>query len=124
MNPLFKSILTLVFSYALVADAQLNVPDQANESCIVYIPTAISPNGDGINDSFVVQQVCTLEGYQLKIYNAAQGVLYQSVDAKSAWDGQYQGDPQPEGFYTWELTFYDPRTGNRVLQRGEFALVR
>lgn len=126
MNPLFKMLLLLVLAclHSLVACAQMEVPGQDTESCIVYIPTAISPNADGINDAFQVQHVCSLEGYRLRIYDAGERMVYESRDVNSTWGGSYQGEPLPEGYYTWELTYYDARSGNRVLDRGEFALVR
>jgi gliding motility-associated-like protein len=126
MNPRFHMLLllVLVMLHATVACAQLDVPDQGGEACIVYIPTAISPNDDGINDTFSVQYACGLDGYQLRIYDDSQTLIYESEDVNATWDGTFQHEPMPEGHYSWMLTFYDPRTGNRELQKGTFVLIR
>jgi len=108
----------------MIACAQLDVPDQGGEACIVYIPTAISPNGDGINDHFSVQYVCSLDGYRLDIFDSMDRLIFQSENADATWDGTLEGEPMAEGYYTWRVTFEDPRTGLQVTQQGEFVLVR
>ena len=74
----------------------------------VFIPSAFTPNGDGLNDVFVVigdtpsaQQVD-----QLLIFNRWGGVLFENSnfplnDPAEGWDGTSRGKPIPEGVYPY-----------------------
>ncbi len=95
----------------------------------VYIPTAFSPNGDGINDYFTVFGGANVsEVIGLKIY-ARKGDL---VFAKSnfapgtealGWDGTHRSEPLNGGVYVYvaEVLFLD---GTRKTFTGEAGLVR
>lgn len=126
MNSLIK--LLIIFAWAgsgiVSACAQPDLGSQSDGPCISYIPAAISPNGDGINDLFTIQYGCELDRYLLRIYDSSDRIVYESQEAHATWDGSVQSEPQPQGYYTWELTFQDPDTGQTITQQGEFALVR
>ncbi|TAE88274.1 MAG: hypothetical protein EAY81_02960 [Bacteroidetes bacterium] len=64
------------------------------------IPNVFTPNGDGVNDEFVI----TIEHesiYDLKITNLKGEVLFESVDKNKHWDGkhQYSGNLCEPGVY-------------------------
>ena len=54
------------------------------------IPQLISPNGDGINDKFVIDGLKGFPNSQLLIFTRSGQLVYQSEDYKSDWDGRYQ----------------------------------
>ncbi|MEM6802762.1 MAG: gliding motility-associated C-terminal domain-containing protein [Bacteroidota bacterium] len=95
----------------------------SNSSCISYISPAISPNGDGINDKFRVQCICTLEDYSLQIFDASSELVYSSFKLEEAWNGEKDGTPLPQGKYSWQLE-YKVQNGDRLNQAGEFILIR
>jgi len=98
--------------------------DGEEGSCISFIPAAISPNGDGINDAFSVQCECLPEHYSIRVFNTNNKVVFQSTDIRTSWDGRFQGNPQPEGIYTYELAYRDPQGAGLVRQQGEVTLIR
>ncbi len=58
---------------------------------LFYIPSAFTPNGDGINDSFGVKG----EGigvFKLQIFNRWGELVFESDDIYKFWDGTYQGE--------------------------------
>ena len=64
------------------------------------IPNVFTPNGDGVNDEFVI----TIENeliYDLKITNLKGEVLFESLDKNKHWDGkhQYSGNLCESGVY-------------------------
>ncbi|UII24194.1 putative Ig domain-containing protein [Fulvivirga ligni] len=67
----------------------INPPEQ-------FIPDGFSPNGDGIQDAFVIQLACGLTA-QLDIFNRWGDVVYHSETYNNDWEG---GD-QP-GYADWE----------------------
>jgi gliding motility-associated-like protein len=68
----------------------------------LYIPTAFSPNNDGVNDCFSIKGV-GFEGFDFQIFNRWGNVVYSSTDENDCWDGTYNGKPVPMGAYSWRL---------------------
>ncbi len=99
------------------------------EACPVemYIPSAFSPNGDGINDEFKVFAE-NLSSYQLRIYNRWGKQIYVASQVGNGWDGtQIDGSYAPEGVYIWTITFEGiSRSGNTFTQirSGTITLIR
>jgi len=85
------------------------------ESSTVFIPEGFSPNGDGINDRFVIQQIPTGVSVDLEVFNRWGHVVYRSQNYKNDWDGianqgngvATSGSGLPEGTY-----FYVVRLSN------------
>jgi gliding motility-associated-like protein len=67
----------------------------------------ITPNGDGMNDAFVIDNIGTYPGATVTIYNRYGVVLYQSTDYKNDWKGTYNGTDVPQGTYYYTVTFKD-----------------
>ncbi len=96
----------------------------------LYIPTAFSPNGDGINDVF-----CPYGGFEairitdFQVFDRWGDTLYkldQPVafgDDKCGWDGSAKGKPLSAGTYLYAINveFID---GEQVLFAGEVTLMR
>lgn len=56
----------------------------------VYIPTAFSPNGDGINELFTVQGSNITE-FEIWIHDRWGKVVYHSTDIDEGWNGSHNG---------------------------------
>jgi len=63
------------------------------------IPTAFSPNNDGINDTWSIDVLRAFPQCVVKIYNREGQLLYTDTGYTKAWDGKYQGKPLPMGTY-------------------------
>ena len=59
---------------------------------IYYIPNAITPNGDGLNDVFNVVGLGYADMYNLKIYNRWGELLFESNKISEGWDGRFMGE--------------------------------
>ncbi|MFT2008801.1 gliding motility-associated C-terminal domain-containing protein [Pontibacter sp. 13R65] len=88
----------------------------------LFVPSAFSPNNDGLNDVFTVKGKF-YENYSIKIYNRSGQVVYQSIEPTEGWDGTYQGQSQPAGAYVYEiqLTTLD---GEKKDRKGTVTLIR
>lgn len=81
-------------------------PDTTGTSDII-IPNSFSPNGDGVNDYFVIENLKS--AFNLKIYNRWGDLLFDNSDAFVAWDGSAQAEALnktgqlPEGTYFYLL---------------------
>ncbi|KAF2516487.1 gliding motility-associated C-terminal domain-containing protein [Flavobacterium foetidum] len=77
-----------------------------------FIPDGFSPNGDGVNDSFVIKDIEFLyPDYTLEIFNRYGLGMYKGDKNKPAWDGMnYErsgiaGGIAPNGVYFYVLHF-------------------
>lgn len=90
----------------------------------VYIPTAFSPNGDGLNDVFTVVSVGIFNPVQLRVYNRWGELLYVTEDAEQmGWDGTYKGGNCPSETYLYEIV-YKNAAGKVLQNKGTFQLMR
>lgn len=60
---------------------------------------AITPNGDGVNDNWVIRNIKAFDGFELSIYNSAGDLLYRTLNYQNNWDGTFNGSPLSEGIY-------------------------
>lgn len=93
-----------------------------------FIPDGFSPNGDGVNDSFVIKDIEFLyPNYTLEIYNRYGNGMYKGDNNKPAWDGKnYEksgiaGGIAPNGVYFYVLHF---NKDNKPPQQGRLYLNR
>jgi len=92
--------------------------------CVVHVPTAFTPNGDGINDVFRVLGVEVLDQFSLRVYNRWGATVFASEDKDLGWDGSAGGVAQPSGTYVYELHFRYRLTGQTYAQGGTVVLIR
>jgi gliding motility-associated-like protein len=70
--------------------------------CLIEVPNAFSPNGDGVNDILYVYG----NGYtrmQLLIYNRHGELMFETKDPATGWDGYFNGVLQPVEVYYYYL---------------------
>jgi gliding motility-associated-like protein len=67
----------------------------------LYVPTAFTPNGDHINDIFIIKSPLKLSYYHISIYESDNILVYQSDNINLGWDGTNKGQPEPSGSYLW-----------------------
>ncbi len=72
------------------------------------IPGGFSPNGDGINDFFVIENALG-KTINLEVFNRWGNRIYRSKDYKNSWDGKttegiYVGNEVPVGTYYYIIT--------------------
>ena len=87
---------------------------QKNCDCDIIMPTAFSPNGDGVNDVYHPYIKCFPRNYQLAFFNRYGQQVFSSKDYKTLWDGKLNNSPLPSGTYYYILNFF-----NEDLQRNE-----
>ncbi len=65
----------------------------------VDIPTAFTPNGDGINDIVQVNGWGIKELVFLRIFNRFGQIIFESDNMDHGWDGSFRGKPQSSDIY-------------------------
>lgn len=65
----------------------------------------MTPNGDGINDRFVIQNIDSYPGNELKIFDRSGRLIYSKRGYLNEWDGKINGRALEEGTYYFLLDF-------------------
>jgi gliding motility-associated-like protein len=69
----------------------------------VFIPTAFTPNSDGMNDVFRVKGE-NLQNFKLLVYDRWGEKIYESSNPNEGWDGTYKGRPVQQDTYVYQVT--------------------
>lgn len=113
---------TAVIENLAVGDYTLTVSD--DDDCIVtliipieneggdciHIPTAISPNGDGANETWVIGGLEDHPNATVEIYNRWGSLLFSSNDYQNDWDGTYNGENVSAGVYYYVIKLDEETT--------------
>jgi gliding motility-associated-like protein len=97
--------------------------------CLMLMPTAFSPNGDGINDEFrpMVEPGCIVKGYTLRIYNRWGQMIYNNSSGNifsGGWDGTVKGIPADAGTYMYSVQLEAGTKSQGRLLKGDVVLIR
>ncbi|TDH25627.1 PKD domain-containing protein [Segetibacter sp. 3557_3] len=69
----------------------------------LYIPNVFSPNGDGINDTWVISNLQYFPDAKVDIFNRHGQLLFHSDGYEQPWDGTYKGAPLPVAVYYYVI---------------------
>jgi gliding motility-associated-like protein len=90
---------------------------------IIAIPSAFSPNGDGLNETFKPLIPAPVTNYSMQIFNRAGVKIFETSKSAIGWDGTYKGSPQDPAAYVYYITLVD-YTGRQETRKGTMVLVR
>lgn len=112
----------VVDSHLCSADGDFSVTRQ-NGDCAVYMPTAFSPNGDGVNDVFRAIVHDNVKDFHMQVYGRWGQLIFDSVSPERGWDGLERGKPVPAGSYLWVVTYTDSHQ-QAIKQTGSLVVIR
>jgi len=85
---------------------------------------AFTPNGDGINDKWVVTKgTGCISTIQVAVYNRYGGQVYKNDNYQNNWDGTYSGKSVADGTYYYQIK-YKLVNGNTVSSKGNVTILR
>lgn len=98
---------------------------QSIDSVIITVdiptPNAISPNGDGINDFFVIDGIERFNANAIEIFNRYGNVVFSKSPYNNDFNGKSSsGGDLPDGIYYYLLNLgvgYEPQTGYILIKR-------
>ena len=101
----------------------VNVVQQKCTDCDLYIPSAFTPNGDGLNDLFKATSYCNFSDFDLQIFNRWGEKIFESRNSSTGWDGTYLGSKVLSGVYVYFISY---STGSHIRKtaKGTVALIR
>ncbi len=90
---------------------------------VIDVPTAFSPNGDGVNDYIYVAARDLEKLVEFKIFNRWGEVVFSTDNIDAAWDGNYNGMPQNPDNYAFVIKAIT-KCGKEVFKKGYITLLR
>lgn len=93
-------------------------------SCYIAVPSAFTPNGDGMNDYLYPLNAYKADHLEFRVYNRYGQLVFTGRDWLQKWDGTVGGHPEPAGTYVWMLQYTDRDTGKNVFRKGTSVLIR
>jgi len=101
------------------------IEDEIPPESHIFIPNAFSPNGDGVNDVFVMKcDGLSIVDCRLSIFDRWGGEIFSGDGISSGWDGRKNGKDCPGGVYVYKIVFsLDGVPGSRE-RVGTVMLVR
>ncbi|MCU0467626.1 MAG: gliding motility-associated C-terminal domain-containing protein [Arcicella sp.] len=123
-NPTAKPTVTT--EYTLTAKTTLGCEGKGKINVVVYqpvyIPTAFSPNGDGMNDVWELQGLEVYPSPEVQIFNRWGNVIYYSKGTYTPFDGTDNAKKLPEGMYVYKINPFPDRPDFKY--QGTFMLLR
>ena len=89
----------------------------------LFVPTAFTPNGDGLNDQLKPIPVGIASLVYFKVYNRYGELVFSTDVVGKGWDGVYKGRDQSNESFVWQAMGID-YLGNQVFRKGQTTLIR
>lgn len=99
----------------------------SNEACgalepFVFIPTIFTPNGDNVNDIFIIKGGFA-EKFNLFIFDRQGSKIFESQNINEGWNGKIKGQDAPEGVYVFTVEVISI-SGEKKTKTGTVTLIR
>ncbi len=114
LNPVVNAVDNT--KYVLTVTSADHCTAQASVEVLVkkklVIPSAFTPNGDGINDTWQIKYIEDYPGCTVDIFNRYGEKIYSSINYAVEWDGTYKGNYLPTGTYYYII---NPKNGRSIM---------
>ena len=131
-NPLITTDTTVTYIARFTADRCSTVDtlriivlqDGDIECSELRLPTAFTPNGDGLNDDYGISNTfITDSNGQFEIFARNGALVFTAEDLSSRWDGRWRGDGQLRpGTYIYKIKY--TCQGESFLKTGSLSVLR
>lgn len=96
---------------------------QGKNCCQIFIPNAFTPNGDGLNDEFMVKGVQP-KWYRAQVFNRYGTLVFDSNNINDGWSGKDNaGKDLPNDVYYYYIQG-DCFDGTKIQEKGDITLIR
>lgn len=89
----------------------------------IVVPNAITPNGDGINDTWMIPNLDKMDQVEIVITDRFGKNVFKTSDKNQLiWDGKHNGKPLVTGTYWYVVKWFDPSTKKNEVRQGWILL--
>ena len=121
-NPVTSPLTNITYQLQLTGASNCAVTDTVHVTVLLtpVIPNVFSPNGDGINDTWVIEYLNSYPDCTVQVFDRDGQAIYYSEGYSIPWDGTYKGKPLPIGTYYYVI---NPKNGRSVMS-GSVTILR
>ncbi len=116
------TVYLIVADSAGCADTTSHVLKVEN-NCYIAVPTAFTPNGDGLNDYLYPLNAYKATNLTFRVFNRYGQLVFETTDWTRKWDGNMDGNPMRADVYVWMLTYTD-QSNKKISLKGSTLLIR
>ncbi|MFT7588681.1 MAG: gliding motility-associated-like protein, partial [Limisphaerales bacterium] len=122
-DPTWDGIVCLTYSVCDLDGLRTAEAEVCIETDVIGVNVAggLSPNGDGINETWLVAGLHEWPNHDISIFNRWGNEIYQSNAYQNNWDGTYKGELLPAGTYFYIITL-DPSDPSTAVFNGSITL--
>jgi gliding motility-associated-like protein len=123
LQPIVTPLSDVTYTLSVTAAGGCTASDSVTVKLLkqLAIPNAFSPNGDGINDKWVIQSLESYPNSIIQVFDRYGRIVFTAPTGTNiAWDGTYKGTALPTGTYYYVI---DPRNG-RPATSGSVTILR
>ncbi|MCP4411126.1 MAG: HYR domain-containing protein, partial [Gammaproteobacteria bacterium] len=85
----------------------------------IKIHNILTPNNDGVNDTWKINNPSLINAFSVQIFNKAGAIVYINYAYDNSWDGRRNGELLPSGAY-----YYIIKDGDKIVHQGSITIVR
>ena len=86
------------------------------------MPTAFTPNGDGINDCYGIKYWGAIRDLDFSIYNRWGELIFHTTSPSICWDGTHKGVKQDAAVFVYVVRAVT--ICGEAYRKGTFALIK
>lgn len=120
-NPIFQNV-SAGLHFITVRDNNGNCDDVIIEVVVLNYPKFFTPNGDGENDVWHINDLFFIKDAYINIYDRYGKLITRLKHNEPGWDGNYNGRPLPSSDYWFQVIYQ--RNGEPREFRAHFSLKR
>ena len=89
----------------------------------IFVPTAFTPNNDGLNDLLRIYPVGFIVK-EWKIFDRWGHLVFLTNNQYKGWDGKLNGQPLASGTFVWMIYGTNKKSGATVIKKGQVTLIK
>ena len=109
LNPLANPIKTTTYTLEVTTVDGCYATDSVRVKVLpaITIPNAFSPNGDGFNDTWLIDALVAFPLCEIEVFDRNGHTVFKNKSYTKFWDGIYHGKPLPVGTYYYIIKLND-----------------
>jgi gliding motility-associated-like protein len=119
-NPKVTTTYSLEVTNRFGSKTSLSITVIVREDFNISPSNIITPNGDGVNDLWEIENLVSYPNNKVSIYNRSGRLIFSKTNYNNDWNGQYSGINLPEDTYYYVILL----NGGSEVKKGFITLVK